>query len=203
MAHTDRDSATVHVVCPAPFAVLRRILGLDLDRFRYSLSLPLSPLGKPGHSGSSLFCSGDRLLTLKEISSSEAADFSVLLKGYFRHLAANPTSMLLRLLALVRIGGQWVLIMPNLFAVGRPDVTFDLKGSTVDRRALDSASTQKDCDVTRVFAVGSKVRHRMAASLVADVKARFFVAGAWQVLGLSVYICYSFLSSIIAWTTVF
>jgi 1-phosphatidylinositol-4-phosphate 5-kinase len=96
--------------------------------------------------------------------------------AYLRHVLRHPHSLLVRLYGLYTVGrhGRHVLLMQNVFAAARAPlrVRYDLKGSSVDRRAGAEASLQKDADVARVFRVGDTARRRIVDALVRDAGVR-------------------------------
>jgi hypothetical protein len=93
---------------------------------------------------SSFFCrSVDQTLIVKTVSAAEVEELLALLPDYVRHLAANPCSFLSRFYGCFALrqpsaSRVYFILMGNAFPVTAPGAaseTYDLKGSTGEKRA--------------------------------------------------------------------
>jgi len=112
---------------------------------------------------SSFFCrSLDQQLVVKTISEGEVKELMRLLPAYHAHLAANPDSLLCRIYGCFSMkqpssARVYFLLMGNVFPItelGPLSLTFDLKGSTVGRRARVSKSVVSRTKDGRVVSQG-------------------------------------------------
>ncbi|RYE98302.1 MAG: hypothetical protein EOO41_02535, partial [Methanobacteriota archaeon] len=136
------------------FAAVREASALSAAQVVYSLDPVLLRSNRlRAHfsegASSSFFCrSLDQLLVVKTISETEVKELLRLMPAYVRHLATNPSSLLCRFygcysLKLPSSSRAFFLVMGNAFPITDPGPcaeTYDLKGSTVGRRARVSKS---------------------------------------------------------------
>lgn len=117
-----------------------------------------------GKSGSFFIFSSDKSLVMKTIKEKEVKVLRKILKRYAEHLEKHPKSLLCRIygmfnLKLPGISPVYIIVMSNLLKGHKPDLLFDLKGSTLGRaskvknsRNLDNKSDSgplKDLDFIR------------------------------------------------------
>ena len=126
---------------PWVFRHLRSIFGLDPADYLMSLTSKyiLSELGSPGKSGSFFYFSRDYKYIIKTIHHSEHKLLRKILKDYYKHVVANPNTLVSQFYGLHRVKipyGRKIhfVVMNNLFPPHR-DIhqMFDLKGSTIGR----------------------------------------------------------------------
>ena len=136
-------------VADEAFAMLRRAAGLSTAHIvsmfdPHALRLGLLKAHFSDAGSSSFFCrSLDQSLVVKTIESSEMEVLLHLLPAYMAHLRGNPSSLLCRFygcFGLQMAGSKrvWFLLMGNVFPcteTGTNTETYDLKGSTVGRKA--------------------------------------------------------------------
>ncbi|PKI85135.1 1-phosphatidylinositol-4-phosphate 5-kinase [Malassezia vespertilionis] len=132
---------------PAVFRQLREHFHLDAGDYLFALTAKyiLSELGSPGKSGSFFYFSRDYRFIIKTIRQEEQKFLMKILPEYYKHVRANPQTLLSQFYGLHRVklpGGRKVhfVIMNNLFPPHR-DIheIYDLKGSLVNR---DQRSTK-------------------------------------------------------------
>lgn len=127
----------------APF-IFRRIRELfHLDPSEYLLSLTgkylLSEVATAGKSGSFFYYSRDYRFIIKTINHSEHRFLLFMLENYYRHVKANPHTLLSRIFGLHRVKLPrnkkiHFVVMGNVFP-SHKDVhqVYDLKGSSIGR----------------------------------------------------------------------
>lgn len=143
----------------AQFSALRLAAGLTSSEITANFHPSLLLAGKlKAHfsdgASSSFFCrSADGgSLIVKTIAASECEVLLRLLPAYARHLVSNPASLLARIygcygirLPSSGVGSVYFVVMGNVFPISEPGpsaLVFDLKGSTVNRRARVSKTNQ-------------------------------------------------------------
>jgi hypothetical protein len=123
-----------------------------------------------GRSGSFFFFSHDSRFIIKTMTESERKQFICILPEYAEHLHLNPNSLLAKILGIFTVKQQstdpvCVMLMENTLRVEyQEDLmnVFDLKGSSVDRRAPEDAGTLKDinfkkkCNIPDFLELSSK-----------------------------------------------
>ena len=154
-------------VADEAFAMLRRAAGLSTAHIvsmfdPHALRLGLLKAHFSDAGSSSFFCrSLDQSLVVKTIEASEMEVLLHLLPAYIAHLRGNPSSLLCRFygcFGLQMAGSKrvWFLLMGNVFPcteTGTNTETYDLKGSTVGRKArLTKSLESRD-------SAGRTVRH--------------------------------------------
>ena len=103
-----------------------------------------------GKSGSFFFFSHDRKFIIKTMYDDELKVFLQALPDYFKHLKANPGSLIARIYGLFNVKIQDIspvnlLLMANTIRVSSTDNIqniFDLKGSVVNREVAISNKTK-------------------------------------------------------------
>lgn len=109
---------------------------------------------------------------VKSLSKSESKALIALCPAYVKHLTANAGSLLGKLFGLFRVAssGRHFVVMENVLPF-KPAVVYDMKGSTVHRRAKEGSSTLLDKnwqDDNRFVALSSSVRDAVMAQIVKD-----------------------------------
>lgn len=146
---------------PKVFHKLRAAFHIDNADYLVSLTggPALRELPSPGASGCIFFLSSDDRFLIKSVRKEEMALLLGLVKRYYRHVAANPRTLLVHFYGLHRIS-PWLgrnarfLVMGNVLPSNkRMHRKYDLKGSTYKRTAgkekMDSepGATLKDLDI--------------------------------------------------------
>jgi len=151
------DEFEVQSVEDESFALLRARMGISAVQLARAFGPELLDAGKlRAHfsegASRSFFCrSANEDIILKTIEKDEVTALSALLPAYLKHLNDNPDSLLCRFLALLvvnvrGVGPLYCLVMHNSFpfgTLGPRSVVFDLKGSTVNRRAKVDAAGKR------------------------------------------------------------
>ncbi|CCF56925.1 hypothetical protein KAFR_0B06280 [Kazachstania africana CBS 2517] len=134
--------------CPEVFRELRGMFGLDPADYLVSLTSKyiLSELNSPGKSGSFFYYSRDFKFIIKTIHHSEHIRLRKTLQDYYNHVKTNPDTLICQFYGLHRIKMPisfknkikhrkiYFIVMNNLFPPHLDmHITFDLKGSTLDR----------------------------------------------------------------------
>lgn len=167
---------------PAVFRELRYHFHLDTADYLLSLTAKyiLSELGSPGKSGSFFYFSRDYRFIIKTIRHNEQKFLMKILPAYYRHVRANPHTLLSQFYGLHRVklqGGRKVhfVIMNNLFPPHR-DIheMYDLKGSLVKREQMSTKAhaVLKDMNWVkrgRYLELGPQKRELLAMQLRSDV----------------------------------
>ena len=181
---------------PTVFHMLRQAYGISPAEYRQSFKLRNAAdvessgmLEKftEGKSGSFFYFSHDFRYIIKTVTSEEEKFLRRIAYQYYRHMKANPNSLVVRFFGLhkVRLAPEQryisVVIMENIFhnshqlKMGR---IYDLKGSTVGRRALKGGKTKesyhgtlKDLDLNeeRVW-IGAEAKQQLIEQLEQDVR---------------------------------
>jgi 1-phosphatidylinositol-4-phosphate 5-kinase len=145
------DEFQVHSIEDELFAKLRAQLGISAVQFARAFDPGLLLDGRlKAHfsegASRSFFCkSANEDMIVKTIDEKEVEELAALLPAYVQHLANNPDSLLCRFLALLvvnvrGVGSLYCLVMQNAFPfgnLGSKSFVYDLKGSTVGRKAKD------------------------------------------------------------------
>ena len=133
----------------AVFAKLRQFFGIRDDDYISSIAsgLPYLDFISNSKSGMFFFYTHDKKYMIKSQPKEESRFFRKILKQYYLHVTANPTTLLSRVFGIHRIGveGRFVhfMIMSNVFYAAKTIHTrFDLKGSTIGRAATDREKQQ-------------------------------------------------------------
>ncbi|KAK0046442.1 phosphatidylinositol 5-phosphate 4-kinase type-2 alpha [Biomphalaria pfeifferi] len=170
--------------CPIVFRNLRERFGLDDNDYMNSLSKqqPIS-CDSPGRSGARMLMSRDKRFFIKTLVSEEVEMMHHLLKQYHQYIVeCHAQTLLPQYLAMYRITVNdvetYVVVMRNIFS---PRLSihkkYDLKGSTVDRKASDkerlkSLPTFKDNDFLNDGAkicIGPEQKKKLLETLQSDV----------------------------------
>ncbi|XP_059140450.1 phosphatidylinositol 5-phosphate 4-kinase type-2 alpha-like [Physella acuta] len=170
--------------CPIVFRNLRERFGLDDVDYMNSLSKqqPMS-CDSPGRSGARMLVSRDKKFFIKTLVSEEVEMMHHLLKQYHQYIVeCHAQTLLPQYLAMYRITVNdvetYVVVMRNVFS---PRLSihkkYDLKGSTVDRKAsekerLKTLPTFKDNDFLNDGAkihIGPEEKKKLLETLQSDV----------------------------------
>jgi len=143
-------SITVSSLEESAFTGIREAAGVDAESVFSQLNPVLLAEGKlkthfSAGSSSSFFCRGlSETLVVKTITGGEAEVLLRLLPAFTRHLAENPASLLCRYygafsVTIPSVSRVFFVLMSNVHPVSgivpTGTLTFDLKGSTINRRA--------------------------------------------------------------------
>jgi hypothetical protein len=167
---------------PKVFRKLRNLFGVDSSDYIVSLTgdYVLSEIGSPGKSSSFFYYSYDTRFVLKTISKEECLFLRDILIQYYKHVQANPNTLISRFFGLHRVKPhkkdvRYFVVMDNVFGSLDIDERFDLKGSTFGR--LDTSgkpdAVLKDLNWTqgrRRLLVGPTMRARLLEQLRIDAK---------------------------------
>jgi len=134
------DEIEMKEYAPVVFSYLRMVEGIDYDSFKSGcVDKPFMKFLK-SRSGNVIFVSADRRIVLKTITKKECINFRKILKSYYKHVIANPNTLLVRVFGIFRLRSTnngrpthnqlHFLIMNNIFYT-RCDIheLYDLKGS--------------------------------------------------------------------------
>ena len=81
---------------------------------------------------------------IKSLSKSECEALVNLCPAYLQHFQAHKNSLLVKVLGLFRASsGQHFIVLENVLPI-KPVVVYDMKGSTIHRRAAEGSSTLLD-----------------------------------------------------------
>jgi hypothetical protein len=81
---------------------------------------------------------------IKSLSKSEGAALVALLPAYTEHMRQHPNSLLVKIFGLFRtVAGQHFMVLENVLPL-KPVVVYDMKGSTIHRRAAEGSGTLLD-----------------------------------------------------------
>lgn len=138
-----------------------------------------------GKSGSFFYFSCDFRYIIKTVTSGEEKFLRKIAYRYYNHMKQNPNSLIVRFFGLhkVRLAPEQryisVVVMENVF-YNRHQLkihyTYDLKGSTVGRRALRGGRTRatyhgtlKDLDLDHQIFIGPEAKAQLMEQLTQDV----------------------------------
>lgn len=169
---------------PRVFQRLREQFGIDNSDYLLSLTgdAALRLLGSPGKSGSVFFLSDDDRFLVKTVRKEEMRLLLELIPRYFRHMGANPGTLLVRCYGVHRISpllGRRVrfIVMGNVLPSDlRMHRRYDLKGSTHGRTAGERQrrdnpfATLKDCDVDMQLVLPAKQHDAVLRQLQRDLE---------------------------------
>lgn len=104
----------------------------------------LRQLCSSGKSGSLFYYTEDQKYMIKTIRRTEFRKLKAMLRSYYEHIEANPSSLVTRIYGLHMIkwksfgipNKKYLVVMANIFEDMDVGDRFDLKGSTVDRKVL-------------------------------------------------------------------
>ena len=139
-----------------------------------------------GKSGSFFYFSYDFRYIIKTVTSEEEKFLRKIAYRYYNHMKKNPSSLIVRFFGLhkVRLAPEQryisVVVMENVF-YNRHQLkihyTYDLKGSTVGRRALKGGRTRdmhhctlKDLDLDHPIVIGPEAKAQLMEQLQQDVE---------------------------------
>eukprot|EP00727_Mastigamoeba_balamuthi_P010727 m51a1_g6277 hypothetical protein (1435) ;mRNA; f:187105-193505 len=175
---------TVKDFAPEVFNDIRRLCGITIGDYLEAWQNPKLEGKSVGKSGATMMYSEDRRFLLKTISKNECKYLFSSLPAYYRHLEANPDTLLVKFFGLHRVtrGHErvHVVIFNNVF---NPDVPiheiYDMKGSSVGRKMIDpwnkrvqqhKVSVLKDLDFHRHLCMDDQMRSKFVAQIEADTK---------------------------------
>ena len=190
-----RDFAFIDIE-PTIFGLIRSSLGVTSQCYQQSFTIrdeqdveSSGMLEKftEGKSGSFFYFTKDFRYIIKTITEEEEAFLRKIAYDYYTHIQKNPDSMIVRLYGLhkVRLARLQryisVVVMENLFYNEnnlKMNERYDLKGSTIGRRAWKGSKTSsdkfkktlKDLDLSTTIAVGHEAKQQLMEQLRADVE---------------------------------
>ena len=179
---------------PTVFHLLRDAYGISSSKYRQSFKLKNASdvessgmLEKftEGKSGSFFYFSHDFRYIIKTVTSEEEKFLRRIAYRYYNHMKQNPNSLIVRFFGLhkVRLAPEQryisVVVMENIF-YNRHQLKmhniYDLKGSTVGRRALKGGKTKetyhgtlKDLDLDQTIFIGAEAKALLKEQLEQDV----------------------------------
>ncbi|GAB4813492.1 hypothetical protein N2152v2_000538 [Parachlorella kessleri] len=167
---------------PVPFHRLRQTFGIDNRDYLLSITggAALRELASPGKSGSVFFLSDDDRFIIKTVRHGEMRLLLDLIPRYYRHVQANPGTLLVHFYGVHRISpplGHRVrfIVMGNVLPTDRRlHRKYDLKGSTwrrtvgPERRETDAHATLKDQDLDMQLVLSPEVHMRVMRQLERD-----------------------------------
>lgn len=166
---TINEEVTIFEYAPKKFQELREMDNIDKKQIKFSLSAKRNrdqvfKAGESqGKSGSFFFFSHDNEFIIKTMTDDELKVFLKAFPDYFRHLAANPRSIIARIYGVFKV--QMEDIMPvNLLLMANTIKhratknilnIYDLKGSIINRNVVitkktKNTSTLKDVNLQRI-----------------------------------------------------
>ena len=152
LAHTFKFKA----YCPAVFAAVRNLFKCDASSFMLSIcgSYNFIEFISNAKSGQFFFYSHDGCYMIKTQTKSESKFLRRIMPHYYHYLSANPSSFMTRFYGMYRVKMYHLrrsvhfVIMGSVFnTYKRIDRVWDLKGSTVGRKAKPGESVLKDLDL--------------------------------------------------------
>jgi 1-phosphatidylinositol-4-phosphate 5-kinase len=98
-----------------------------------------------------------------------------MLPNYFLHILQHPNTLLTRLYGLHKISTEKIrntcfVVMENIFMDYEIDETYDLKGSTIGRKADGTSAIKKDLDLNRRILLGTERRNILLHQIEIDCK---------------------------------
>ncbi|EGC39800.1 hypothetical protein DICPUDRAFT_52460 [Dictyostelium purpureum] len=141
--------------------VFRKIRELcKVNSADYMLSLAQNTLTEEptqGKSNSLFYFTSDKKLLIKTITTTEFEHLKSLLPNYYFHLLQNPDSLIVKFYGLHYISpskmkNTFFVVMDNIFGDHQMDEIYDLKGSTLQRKAEEGKRVLMDLDFSsRIF----------------------------------------------------
>eukprot|EP01132_Coremiostelium_polycephalum_P011101 gene11101-13581_t len=141
--------------------VFRKIRELSkVNSADYMISLTQSTLTEEptqGRSNSLFYYTSDKKYLIKTITGTEFEQLRLILPNYYFHLQQNPDSLIVRFYGLHYISpskmkNTYFVVMQNIFENMEMDEIYDLKGSTLHRKAQEGKKVLMDLDFcTRIF----------------------------------------------------
>lgn len=179
---------------PTVFHLLRDAYSISSSEYRQSFKLKNAAdvessgmLEKftEGKSGSFFYFSNDFHYIIKTVTSEEEQFLRRISYAYYNHMKQNPNSLIVRFFGLhkVRLAPEQryisVVVMENIFYNRlqlKMNTIYDLKGSTVGRRALKGGRTRatyhgtlKDLDLSDSIMIGPEAKAQLMEQLEQDV----------------------------------
>lgn len=116
----------------------------------------LYELCSSGQSGSLFYYTEDQRFMIKTIQPAEFHKLKAMLRPYYEHLNANPKTMVTKIygahMIKMKIAGinykKYLVVMNNIFGEYEVGNRFDLKGSTVGRRAIKEERGMRYDDIS-------------------------------------------------------
>ena len=180
---------------PTVFHLLRQAYGISSSEYRQSFKLRNAAdvessgmLEKftEGKSGSFFYFSHDFRYIIKTVTSEEEKFLRRIAYHYYNHMKRYPNSLIVRFFGLhkVRLAPEQryisVVVMENIFHNRhqlKMSTIYDLKGSTVGRRALKGGRTRatyhrtlKDLDLEESVWIGAEAKGQLMEQLEQDVR---------------------------------
>lgn len=177
------DSFKFKEYAPMVFRHLRENWQIDAGDFMVSIcgDNHLRELRTPGKSGALFYFTEDMNYIIKTATKEEGKLLRRILPSYYGHVKQNPETLLTKFFAMVRVKPHHgrnirLLVMNNIFPPGKDIVTkYDLKGSSVGRRASDAERLKKGCimkdlDLAEPLKLGTERKAKLLGQLARDVK---------------------------------
>eukprot|EP00736_Rhodelphis_marinus_P012005 Rmarinus@m.3752 len=162
---------------PKVLKVLRSRFWLDDSEYFRTMcdTRPMRLLGSPGKSGAILLMSANGEVFIKSTTKEEYKILKAMFRSYYHHMSISENTLIPRFFGLYRVktahSSQRLLVMKNIFPVSRVvHDKYDLKGSSVGRRANEGASIRKDLDWNSKLEMNKRERDSLMAQLYADVQ---------------------------------
>ncbi|EFA77593.1 pleckstrin domain-containing protein [Heterostelium album PN500] len=143
---------------PKVFRKIRELSNVNPADYMISLTRDtLTEIPTPGRSNSLFYFTSDKKYLIKTITTSEYDHLRSILQNYYEHLSQYKDSLLVKYFGLHHISpskmkNTYFVVMENIFENRHIDETYDLKGSTLNRKAETGKSVLMDLDFcTRIF----------------------------------------------------
>jgi hypothetical protein len=156
-------SAVIQEFAPSVFFDIRLCSGISNEDLLRSfapgknLSAIRSAGESDGKSGSFMLFTHDRRFILKTVSYKEIQHLrKVMLKPFHKHLRTYPNTLLAKIYGLFTLSAPGLsnihmIVMQNVLTASSFDAIYDLKGSTVARKARPGSKVMKDLDFLEMF----------------------------------------------------
>jgi len=179
------DGAEVKDFAPLVFLKIREMCRITTDQYIKSWTIPIEKLQMShgaGRSGSLFLKSEDKRFLLKTIPHDELETFLTLLPNYFQHIQDNPSSLIMRVVGLLRIKETftswiYIIIFTNVLFTDylEIDEIYDLKGrdpkpGKQGRNRGKKGIVFKDNDLERVFRLSEEHHFIFMQTIQADIE---------------------------------
>lgn len=160
LTHGHTFGLKVHA--PIAFARLRSLFGVSEELFAHSFSTESGLWCKRGAKANNFFYTSNKNFIVRIITEKEAKFFKSTFDDYFKHMIANPKTLLcvicgLYTMSTSAVGQEMnVVILRNFFPTEKPlRHIFDLRGTTIGKTQTesdrDSAISLKDLDFVHYY----------------------------------------------------
>eukprot|EP00818_Percolomonas_sp_WS_P005374 CAMPEP_0117449522 /NCGR_PEP_ID=MMETSP0759-20121206/7989_1 /TAXON_ID=63605 /ORGANISM="Percolomonas cosmopolitus, Strain WS" /LENGTH=737 /DNA_ID=CAMNT_0005242001 /DNA_START=1763 /DNA_END=3976 /DNA_ORIENTATION=- len=169
--------------CPNAFSSMRSFMQISNKEFKQSFKpeTVVNDLVKQNFSsakGGSFFCfTADKKYIIKTVTSGEKKILIKILKPLYKHVLKNPNTLINYPLGCYKLHGDKLpfrsqfIVMRNVFDLPKNidlDMTFDLKGSFIDRTSKAHESVKKDSDLKKVFQLDDSDYYELKRQLGKD-----------------------------------